>query len=198
MCKAPSKTKDTDEDLKPINNEVIDLLVNNHRRFSRFLERRVESKAVAEDILQDAFVKTLEKGNDIKPDEGAITWFYRLLRNAVIDHYRRKDVEKRGHEREAREASFPVEMPTEVRDAICACMTDLLPTLKDDYAEMIQKIDLEGASITAVAESNHQTKNNTMVKLHRARQALKRQLERSCGTCAEHGCLDCTCKKSSS
>jgi RNA polymerase sigma-70 factor (ECF subfamily) len=35
------------------------------------------------------------------------------------------------------------------------------------------------------------------VRLHRARQALKRELERSCGTCATHGCLDCTCGASS-
>jgi len=30
-------------------------------------------------------------------------------------------------------------------------------------------------------------------KLARAREALKKQVVRSCGTCADHGCLDCTC-----
>jgi RNA polymerase sigma-70 factor (ECF subfamily) len=29
--------------------------------------------------------------------------------------------------------------------------------------------------------------------VHRARQALRRRLEESCGTCAEHACLDCSC-----
>jgi uncharacterized protein YjdB len=29
-----------------------------------------------------------------------------------------------------------------------------------------------------------------------ARAALRKQLELCCGTCAEHGCLDCTCRHS--
>ncbi len=40
------------------------------------------------------------------------------------------------------------------------------------------------------------TAKNAGVRLHRARQALKKQLERSCGSCAVHGCLDCSCKPS--
>jgi len=32
-----------------------------------------------------------------------------------------------------------------------------------------------------------------MVRLHRARAALREKLVRSCRTCAEHGCLDCSC-----
>jgi RNA polymerase sigma-70 factor (ECF subfamily) len=35
------------------------------------------------------------------------------------------------------------------------------------------------------------------VRLHRARAALKTRLEQSCGTCATHGCLDCTCRSCS-
>ena len=38
------------------------------------------------------------------------------------------------------------------------------------------------------------TDNNAGVRVFRARQALHRQLMQSCGTCAEHGCVECTCK----
>ena len=34
----------------------------------------------------------------------------------------------------------------------------------------------------------------TMVRLHRARKALRLRLEETCRACADHGCLDCTCK----
>jgi hypothetical protein len=37
------------------------------------------------------------------------------------------------------------------------------------------------------------TANNAGVRVFRARDALRKQVSRSCGTCAEHGCLDCTC-----
>lgn len=72
-------------------------------------------------------------------------------------------------------------------------MHDLLPTLKAEYAEVVRKVDLEEQPVSAVAEAIGITVNNASVRLHRGRQALKKQLERSCGACAAHGCLDCSC-----
>src|SRR6185312_3598787 len=67
---------------------AIQRLVDSHRQFLSFLERRVESRVVAEDILQSAFVRGLERGAEVRDEESAVAWFYRVLRNAVIDHYR--------------------------------------------------------------------------------------------------------------
>ncbi|MCP3135760.1 RNA polymerase sigma factor [Pyxidicoccus xibeiensis] len=174
---------------------VVQALVGNHRQFLGFLERRVGSRAVAEELLQAAFVKTLEKGGALHDGEGAVTWFYRLLRNALVDHYRKQAAEGRALEREAREATEASEDP-ELKTAVCACVGELLPTLKPEYAELVRKVDLEERGVPDVAREAGITANNAGVRLHRARQALKKQLERSCGTCASHGCLDCSCKKS--
>ena len=45
----------------PIDETRLQPLVDNHRAFLRFLERRVGSREEAEDILQDAFGRSLEK-----------------------------------------------------------------------------------------------------------------------------------------
>jgi RNA polymerase sigma-70 factor (ECF subfamily) len=74
-------------------------------------------------------------------------------------------------------------------------MNTLLPNLKSEYAEVLRRVDLEEIPVAQVATELDITTNNATVRLHRARQALKRELERSCGTCATHGCLDCTCGK---
>jgi RNA polymerase sigma factor (sigma-70 family) len=169
-------------------------LVENHRRFLSFLERRVGSRAVAEELLQNAFVRSLEKGGELRDGENAVAWFYRLLRNALIDHYRRQAAEGRALEREAREAT-EVGPDPELKDAICACVGELLPTLKPEYSELLRRVDLEERSVTEVAAEVGITPNNAGVRLHRARHALKQQLERSCGTCATHGCLDCSCQR---
>ena len=177
-----------------MNPGVVEALVGNHRRFLGFLESRVGSRALAEELLQSAYVRTLEKGGDLQEGEGAVAWFYRLLRNALVDHYRRNAAEGRALEREAREASEVGEDP-ELTRTVCACIQELLPALKPEYAEMVRQVDLEGRSVPEVAREAGITANNAGVRLHRARQALKKQLERSCGTCAAHGCLDCTCGK---
>lgn len=173
--------------------EIVAILVENHRKFLAFLEKRVGSRAVAEEILQNAYVKVLEQDGELRSDESAVAWFYRLLRNATIDHYRRSGTEKKALAKEAREATELYEDDPAARDVICACMQSLLPTLKPDYAELIEAVDLGEKSITEVATASGMTTNNATVKLHRARRALKERLERSCGTCAEHGCLDCSC-----
>jgi RNA polymerase sigma-70 factor (ECF subfamily) len=62
---------------------------------------------------------------------------------------------------------------------------------------LIRRVDLDEATIADVASEMGITPGNARVKLHRARRALRRQLELSCGSCAEHGCLDCTCRHDS-
>jgi RNA polymerase sigma-70 factor (ECF subfamily) len=174
--------------------EVLERLLQSHRDFLAFLTPRVPSPAIAEEILQAAFVRTLEKGGGIENSESAVAWFYRLLRNALVDYYRRRGREGRALE-SAAAASLPSELPSEpeLSELICRCVTTLLPTLKPEYAEMIRRVDLEEQSLGSVAAALDITANNAGVRLHRARQSLKNKLEQCCGSCATHGCRDCSC-----
>lgn len=172
---------------------VIAAWVENHRRFLAFLERRVESRAAAEEILQEAFVRGLEQAGEILDEERAVAWFYRLLRNAVVDHYRRRGAETRGLEAVARELGGASEPPPEIEAALCRCFEALLPALRPEYSEILRRVDLEGSRPADFARETGLTPNNAMVRLHRARKALRADLQRSCRTCADHGCLDCSC-----
>jgi RNA polymerase sigma-70 factor (ECF subfamily) len=168
-------------------------LLENRQRFLSFLERRLGNRAAAEELLQSAFVRMLESGAAPADEEGAVTWFFRLLRNALVDHHRKQAATARLDERLAREPKPESEDP-ELRQAVCACLHDLLPTLKPEYAEMVSRVDLDERPVTEVAAELGVSSNNASVRLHRARQSLKRQLQRTCGACATHGCLDCSCK----
>lgn len=170
-------------------------LVNNHRQFLGFLERRVGDRALAEDILQDAFVKSLQNPPAAEDESSAVAWFYRVLRNAVIDHYRRNGARNRALEGFAAELGDAVEPPPEVREEICGCVARLAATLKPEYESAIRRIDLEGAPVQEYAAEAGITPNNASVRVFRAREALRKTVKASCGTCAEHGCLECSCGK---
>ncbi len=170
--------------------------MKNHRQFREFLEHRVGNSSEAEDILQAAFLRSVEKGGTIRNDETVVAWFYRLLRNALIDHYRHRGAENRALALAAGMASDGEEPEPVVGRAICQCINDLLPTLKESYAALLRRVDIEGSSIADVAAETGMTPNNVRVKLHRARSALRKQLELCSGACTEHGCLDCTCRQS--
>jgi RNA polymerase sigma-70 factor (ECF subfamily) len=82
---------------------------------------------------------------------------------------------------------------TELRGEVCRCILDLLPTLEPGYADLLRRVDLGGEPVVAAAQALGITANNAGVRLHRARKALLREVQRSCRTCATHGCLDCSC-----
>lgn len=173
--------------------EVVRALVGNHRAFLSFLERRVGDRSTAEDILQDAFVRGIGKIGDLRDDESAIAWFYRSLKNAVIDHYRRGGSKTRALEAFAAELEGTVEPEYEAKGAICTCVNDLAKTLKPEYAEAIARVELDGMAVKDYAAAAGITSGNASVRVMRAREALRKQVARACGTCATHGCLDCTC-----
>ena len=178
----------------PASPAVLDVLVENHRRFLAFLERRVGSREAAEDILQDAFVRSLDRADTVRDPEAVIPWFYRLLRNAVVDHYRRGGAEERAlaHAAGLEDQVAPA-ADEALRDAVCACVNALVDTLKPEYAAAIKRVDLDGASVGEFARESGISANNASVRLHRAHEALRLQVTRSCGTCAEHGCEECRC-----
>jgi RNA polymerase sigma factor (sigma-70 family) len=174
---------------------AIQRLVDSHRQFLAFLQQRVESREVAEDILQSAFVRGLERGTEVRDEESVVAWFYRILRNAVIDHYRHRASTERAFEGWGQEFMRQEAAPDpDLHRDICACIAELVKTLKPEYQEALQTIDLEEGSLNDLAERSGITPGNAAVRVHRAREALRKQVRTVCGSCAEHGCLDCQCK----
>jgi len=178
---------------KPLSPEAIAQLVEGHRTFLSFLERRVESRAVAEDILQAAFARGLERGAGVD-DEKVVAWFYRVLRNAVIDHYRQRSTSARTMEAWGKEFTESQQPDAALHQEICECVSGLLAELKPEYREALQVVDIDDGKLSDLAEHSGITAENAAVRVHRARKALRKRVEEACGTCAEHGCFDCQCK----
>lgn len=176
---------------------VIGVLVENHRQFLAFLERRVGDRATAEDILQDAFVRGMNKLETLRSDESAVAWFYRLLRNAIIDHRRRSGAAGRKHTAFQLQVETHPEPEPELQQAICHCVGELATTLKDEYADALRAIEIDGVPVKDFAQRANISASNAGVRIFRAREVLRQQVIRSCGTCADHGCLNCTCARTS-
>jgi RNA polymerase sigma factor (sigma-70 family) len=175
--------------------DVVEQLVANHRAFLAFVERRVGSRALAEDIVQDAFVRGVERADQVRDEESVRAWFYRLLRNAVIDHQRRTGAGDRMLDAFAKELASSEEPPPDIVDVVCKCVAELATTLKPEHRHALERIELDGVAVKDYGAEVGITANNAGVRVFRARQALREQVLRSCGTCAEHGCVDCTCDR---
>lgn len=175
---------------------AVETLVSEHAKFRRFLERRVGNAAAAEDILQDSLLKALKRGGDLHRGEKVTPWFYRILRNAIVDHYRHKGTESRKEQGLLSELEVHGEFESMGKDwehAVCNCFHGLLPELNPRYAQLLRRIDLESEPKHAVAADLGISISTLNVTLHRARKALRGQLEIFCGACSQEQCLACAC-----
>ena len=175
---------------------ALTLLLKNHRAFLRFLEAKLGDRALAEDIIQDAFIKVMDRPDQAPADEAIVPWFCRMLKNAAIDRFRRSGAANRALEAFARDLDARAIPDQDLEQEICKCVGRLAASLKPDYADALRYIDVEGVPMATFAEQHGISASNAGVRVFRARQALKKRLVESCGTCADHGCRNCTCKKS--
>ena len=168
-------------------------LVTSRAKFLGYIRKRIADPDLAEDILQDSFLKAIRSAPQIQDDEELVRWFYRVLQNAIIDAYRRKAAEL--NRRMNYLADSDVADEPEQQEEICRCIKELIPTLKPEYADVLTALDINGEDTGEVSTRLGISRNNLKVRSHRARHALRKRLEETCRVCAEHHCVDCSCKK---
>jgi RNA polymerase sigma factor (sigma-70 family) len=167
-------------------------LTENRRDFLRFLTRRLGSADAAEEVLQQFYLRAVSKAFHLRKRESIRAWLYRLLSTVLVDYARREATRRRQENAYARQQALIQEDP-EFESTVCTCLYTPLPTLKPEYANLLRRLDLLGEPRQEVAAALGVTMNSVTVRLHRARQALKRALLLSCTTCPEHGFLRCAC-----
>ena len=145
-------------------------LLENVREFTAFARKRLRDPELAADVVQESLLKALRSSDQLRD-----------VRDRALEDLEREldGVQNGGEER-----------------VVCSCMERLLPRMAAQYSELIRRIDLNEENSDLVAAELGITKNNLNVRLHRARQQLKRRLEENCRVCAKHGCLDCQCGSS--
>ena len=174
---------------------VHDAIVDVQHDFLRFLTRRLGDKDEAADVLHDFYVKVLARIGDVRETEKLRGWMRRVLETSLIDYYRaqgkKRQFEKEHHHLEL--ASLDIDAKDDLDVIVCTCFYKLLPTLKPEYADILWHAELMGQSRETIAAAFNISESNLRVRLHRAREALRKRLAETCGSCPIHGYLDCGC-----
>lgn len=196
--KAPDHDAKAAQSVKPAADAAVrQTLVESRRKLLAYLRRRLGSTDEAEDVLQSFVLRALSRSENLRDVRTVRGWLSRILATSIADH-QRQAARRRKRETVMSPEQFDelsaVPDP-ELEEAVCNCLYKLLPTLKPEHAEVIWRIDLMEETREAVAAHLGITLNALGVRLHRARQALKRRLEEMCLTCPVHGYLDCCCEQ---
>lgn len=168
----------------------IDSLLAQRSRFRAFLISRLGNEADADDVLQNGLLKAMRSAGGVDDAEKLTAWFYRLLRNALVDHVRSRSASAR---RDDAWMADVAARDAEAEKSACACFEGLLADLKPRDAELLRRVELNDEAVAEVAQSLGMSGGAASVALHRARATLRRRLEDFCGDCAKGACLDCDC-----
>jgi RNA polymerase sigma-70 factor (ECF subfamily) len=153
-------------------------------------ERLLSDRALAEDAVQDAFISAFRGLQKFEHRSSLKTWLHRITVNAALTKLRQS---KRRAEQSIDE-DLPefdryecrIEAPwnslatvEEVieSDELRHQVTECINRLPDSYRIVLQLRDIEGYDTAEVALQLDISESNVKVRLHRARAALKKQLE---------------------
>lgn len=145
----------------------------------------------AEDVMQDALLRTYQHVNQIADPEAFRTWLYSTVRNACLMNRRRR-VGEPSHLVSVEQgmpaadgSSPPIDIVDKTRpvdeqliaDAIDVRVRDALQALPPASRAIIVMRDMEGLSTREVAEILQISETNVKTRLYRARTLLRRELK---------------------
>lgn len=142
-----------------------------YRELVSFVEAKVKERAIAEDIVQEVFIKVHTKVGQLKESDKIAGWIYQIARNAVADHFRKnsRNVE-------------PINVDwgssyNEFNDCVAHCLSVLLGSLPEKYRIPLQLAEVDNLSQYEIAEKLNITYSGARSRVQRARKMLKDKLD---------------------
>jgi RNA polymerase sigma-70 factor (ECF subfamily) len=144
----------------------------------------------AEDVMQDALLKTFRYVKRIRDPRAFRTWLYRTVRNACLMKRRRRSGEPSRvlslddvlpavdgglHTVEAAPGRSPETLALDA--ALRRRLAKALRALPAAYRAVVFLREMEGLSTKEAAEVLHMSESNVKMRLHRARLFLRKELE---------------------
>jgi RNA polymerase sigma-70 factor, ECF subfamily len=144
----------------------------------RFIRRRVSDDHVADDLLQETFVRVHRSIATVNEAERLAAWVYQIARNVVNDHYRGAS--------KSTVALADVDIPDDDDDEPrngCGRVTwlnEMIRSLPDGYREAVQMAELEELSQQDVADRLGLSLSGSKSRIQRGRAMLKNALQDCC------------------
>ncbi len=169
-------------------------LVTHRDELIGFVRKRAGHLVDPEDVVHRAAARALGATASLRDPARARAWLYRITRNELTDELRRIGLPTAPLPDDL--ADPDPELPQLGDGKPCQCGLELARELKPEYSAILARAIVDDVAVTDVARELGITPNNAMVRLHRARKALRTAIVARCGTATLHECLDCNCDAS--
>ncbi|MGE5393574.1 MAG: RNA polymerase sigma factor SigZ [Candidatus Saccharibacteria bacterium] len=163
----------------------------------RFIVSRVKDDALADDLLQETFIRIHAKIDDLRDQARVQAWIYQVARNIISDHFRKASPEK------VADVPDMLDEEKETDDAMAATMRDMvlfMEELPEQDCQALCQVEFEGVSIKEYAQHAGISYTAAKSRVTRARYKLSDLLMNCChyefdkyGTVISYHPIRCCC-----
>jgi RNA polymerase sigma-70 factor, ECF subfamily len=140
----------------------------------RFFVVQSASRADADDLLQETWLRIHKVRHTYRPREPVLPWFYAIARHVRVDHYR-KTIRTAARERKLDDmADTRATAPEERQDS--GSLEMLLAPLPESQREVIEMLKVAGMSLEEVARATSSSVGSVKQKVHRAYKNLRQTM----------------------
>ena len=160
-----------------------DIYHTHYERVKKFVFALVKDEWVADDLIQETFIKVQKNLNQLREESKLTSWIFKIAYNLCQDHFRKlSQAEKNGHILIEKSEIFtePLFQKEFEQHQMGACVQDKIRLLPESHQTVLILFDLMEFSHKEIAEIVGISVDNVKVRLHRARKKLKAILEEEC------------------
>jgi len=160
-------------------NGLIELIDEYHEGLSLYLNSIVNNISLAEDIMQDTFVKLAIKKPAFRGKSSFKTWLYSIARNCAFDHLRKtskiSDISLEDQNLVASESDTELHYLKEEQKIE---LHKALKRLNPDYYQVLYLMYFEDFDTIEISKIMHKAKRQVSDLIYRARKSLRSELEK--------------------
>ena len=157
---------------------AFDQLVRRHLRAAHAVARaKLDNPSDADDVVQDAFIKALERIDDCRKPDGFRGWLLAIVRNTAHNYRERERIRATMPIEKAASASSQDDPLADARNSeLRGRLNEAMKNLTQLQRKVLVLYDLEGWKHGEIARELGISAGSSRVHLHVARKAMRRLL----------------------
>ena len=149
-----------------------------------YIVKRTSNPSIADDILQDVFIKIHENIDSLRDNTKICGWAFHITNNCIIDYYRKHTIEpSKTYLLSDQELGIYEDNEGNVMnesEIISSGLPSMISSLPAKYAEALTMVELQGLSQVQLAKQLNLSLSGAKSRVQRGRQMLKDSLMNCC------------------
>ena len=141
----------------------------------RFIQYKVADKHVAQEILNDVFLKASISLDSLKEQTKIQSWLYKIASNLIIDYYR-----KRKENYTSMQDQLPQEEEESIEEDMNCCFEKFLNKMPKQYSEALKAVYLKELTQKEYALTNNLNLSTVKSNIRRGKASMQKFFEQCC------------------